>query len=109
MAILKGHCFPVDFDTAFPQGLLLMDEIAPDNEYQSREDRAVGRLGRAASSSMYEVSRGHPVLSIYLDPISLLVTIPPARHGHQQMAAFCRQLAGSAGHLANMLDSLGGA
>jgi hypothetical protein len=43
MAIYKGHRFPIEFADAFPQGLVLMGELAPDNEYQSREDRAAGR------------------------------------------------------------------
>src|SRR5689334_1336229 len=43
MAISKGHRFPIEFADAFPQGLVLMGELAPDNEYQSREDRAAGR------------------------------------------------------------------
>jgi len=43
MAISRGHRFPVEFADAFPQGLVLMGEVAPDNEYQSREDRAAGR------------------------------------------------------------------
>jgi hypothetical protein len=43
MAISKGHRFPIEFGDAFPQGLVLMGELSPDNEYQSREDRAAGR------------------------------------------------------------------
>lgn len=43
MAISRGHRFPVEFADAFPQGLVLMGEVGPDNEYQSREDRASGR------------------------------------------------------------------
>jgi hypothetical protein len=43
MAISRGHRFPIEFADAFPQGLVLMGEVAPDNEYQSREDRAAGR------------------------------------------------------------------
>ncbi|TDP96222.1 hypothetical protein [Labedaea rhizosphaerae] len=43
MAISKGHRFPIDFAEAFPQGLVLVGEVAPDTEYQSREDRAAGR------------------------------------------------------------------
>jgi hypothetical protein len=43
MAIAKGHRFAIEFAEAFPQGLVLMGELAPDNEYQSREDRAAGR------------------------------------------------------------------
>ena len=43
MAIPRGHRFPIEFADAFPQGLVLMGEVAPDTEYQSREDRAAGR------------------------------------------------------------------
>jgi hypothetical protein len=43
MAIPRGHRFPVEFAEAFPHGLVLVGEVAPDNEYQSREDRAAGR------------------------------------------------------------------
>jgi hypothetical protein len=43
MAIPRGHRFAIEFDSAFPQGLVLIGEIAPDNEYQTREDRAAGR------------------------------------------------------------------
>ncbi|MFL6124964.1 hypothetical protein [Actinophytocola sp.] len=43
MAIPRGHRFPIEFADAFPQGLVLMGEVAPDTEYQSREDRASGR------------------------------------------------------------------
>ncbi|MEV6622570.1 hypothetical protein AB0M83_35280 [Amycolatopsis sp. NPDC051106] len=43
MAIDKGHRFGIDFDDAFPQGLVMVGEVSPDNEYQSREDRAANR------------------------------------------------------------------
>lgn len=43
VAIPKGYRFPIDFADAFPQGLVLMGQVGPDNEYQSREDRAAGR------------------------------------------------------------------
>jgi hypothetical protein len=43
MAIPKGHRFEVLYNVAFPRGLVLVGEIGPDNEYQSREDRAAGR------------------------------------------------------------------
>ncbi|GAA5161711.1 hypothetical protein [Amycolatopsis dongchuanensis] len=46
MAISRGHRFPVEFDEAFPQGLVMVGEVSPDNEYQSREDRAAGRPAR---------------------------------------------------------------
>ena len=43
MAIPRGYRFPIEFDVAFPQGLVLVGELAPDNEYQTREDKAAGR------------------------------------------------------------------
>jgi hypothetical protein len=43
MAIPRGYRFPIEFDSAFPQGLVLVGEVAPDNEYQTREDKAAGR------------------------------------------------------------------
>lgn len=46
MAIQKGHRFPIEFDDAFPQGLVMVGEVSPDTEYQSREDRAMGKPAR---------------------------------------------------------------
>lgn len=43
MAIPKGYRFAIPFAEAFSQGLVMMGEVSPDNEYQSREDRAAGR------------------------------------------------------------------
>lgn len=43
MAIPKGYRFEIPFPEAFPQGLVMMGEVSPDTEYQSREDRAAGR------------------------------------------------------------------
>lgn len=43
MAIPRDHQFGIEFDGAFPQGLVLIGEVTPDNEYQTREDRAAGR------------------------------------------------------------------
>jgi hypothetical protein len=52
MAIYKGHRFGIDFDDAFPQGLVMVGEVAPDNEYQSREDRAANRPVRQRIDEM---------------------------------------------------------
>lgn len=43
MSIPQGYRFPIEFAAAFPQGLVLMGEVAPDTEFQSREDRTKGR------------------------------------------------------------------
>ncbi|WP_199433869.1 hypothetical protein [Qaidamihabitans albus] len=46
MAIPKGYRFPIEFDDAFPQGLVMVGEVSPDTEYQSREDKAMGKPAR---------------------------------------------------------------
>jgi hypothetical protein len=46
MAIPRGYRFTIQFDSAFPQGLVLIGDVAPDNEYQTREDKAAGRPTR---------------------------------------------------------------
>ncbi len=43
MAIPRGHRFDIVFDSAFPQGLVLIGGATPDNEYQMCEDKAAGR------------------------------------------------------------------
>jgi hypothetical protein len=43
MAIPRGYRFNIAFDNAFPQGLVLIGDVAPDNEYQTREDKAASR------------------------------------------------------------------
>ncbi|MBK1785234.1 hypothetical protein [Prauserella cavernicola] len=43
MAINRGHRFPINFDDAFPQGLVMVGEVAPDNEYLSNDERARGK------------------------------------------------------------------
>ncbi|MGH3669812.1 MAG: hypothetical protein ACRDSH_04145, partial [Pseudonocardiaceae bacterium] len=43
MAIPRGYRFDIAFDTAFPQGLVLIGDVASDNEYQTREEKASGR------------------------------------------------------------------
>ena len=43
MAIPRGHRFEIEFDSASAQGLVLIGDVAPDNEYQTREDKAAGR------------------------------------------------------------------
>jgi hypothetical protein len=52
MAIPRGHRFAIEFDSAFPQGLVLIGEVAPDNEYQTREDKAAGRPVRQKLDSV---------------------------------------------------------
>ena len=49
MAIPRGYRFDIAFDSAFPQGLVLIGDVAPDNEYQTREDKS-RRETRAAKN-----------------------------------------------------------
>ena len=65
MAIIKGHRFEIDFDDAFPQGLVMVGEVSPDNEYQSREDKASGRpvrqrVDEATSKRQWKVAVTDP-------------------------------------------------
>jgi hypothetical protein len=46
MAIPRGHQFAIQFDSAFPQCLVLIGDVTPDNEYQTRDDKAAGRPAR---------------------------------------------------------------
>ncbi|NUT51672.1 MAG: hypothetical protein HOV94_30905 [Saccharothrix sp.] len=43
MAISRGYRFPISFDDAFPQGLVMVGEVMPDVEYQTRDEKAAGR------------------------------------------------------------------
>lgn len=43
MAIPRGNRFAIQFDSAFPQGLVLIGDVAPDNEYQTCDDKAADR------------------------------------------------------------------
>ncbi|SHH13126.1 hypothetical protein SAMN05444320_1271, partial [Streptoalloteichus hindustanus] len=36
MAMPRGYRFAVPFEVVFPKGLVLVGELGPDNEYQSR-------------------------------------------------------------------------
>jgi hypothetical protein len=52
MAIPRGYRFAIQFGSAFPQGLVLIGDVTPDNEYQTREDKAVGRPVRQRIDDM---------------------------------------------------------
>lgn len=43
MGIQKGERFAIEFDRAFPKGLVLMGAVEQATEYQSQEDRSRGR------------------------------------------------------------------
>lgn len=60
MAIHGGYRFDIAFDSAFPQGLVLIGDVAPDNEYQTREDKAAGRPVRQKIDQVTGRDSGKP-------------------------------------------------
>jgi hypothetical protein len=52
MAIPRCYRFDIEFDSTFPQGFLLIGDIAPDNEYRTREDKATSRPVRQKIDQM---------------------------------------------------------
>ncbi len=60
MAIPRGYRFGIAFDNAFPQGLVLIGDVAPDNEYQTREDKAAGRPVRQKIDEVTGHGSGRP-------------------------------------------------
>ncbi|MEU5690927.1 hypothetical protein [Actinosynnema sp. NPDC020468] len=65
MAISRGYRFPVSFEDAFPNGLVMVGEVMPDVEYQSREEKAQGRpvrqrMDEATGKRQWKVSVTDP-------------------------------------------------
>jgi hypothetical protein len=60
--------------------------------------------GPNASAGIYEMVSGPAVLSIFLDPANLVLTVPPFPDGPLTTARFLRQLAGAAAQMADDLD-----
>ena len=61
--------------------------------------------GGAASVGVYEIAPNRPALAVYLDPVMVMMAIPPFPTGQREMARFCRELAREATRLAAQLDS----
>lgn len=61
--------------------------------------------GAQAGASVVEVAPDRSALSVYLDPISLVLNAPPFPGGDRVMARFLRQVARSANALADQLDA----
>lgn len=47
---------------------------------------------------------GGLTLTVYLDPVAVVVTTPPGRDGAAQLARFCREMAAQSARLAAQLD-----
>lgn len=63
--------------------------------------------GARAESSVVEVAPGQTALSVYLDPIDLVVHVPPFPDGPAAMVRFLRGLARASAEFADQLDSSG--
>jgi hypothetical protein len=63
--------------------------------------------GPGAAAGVHEADPGRPVLAVFLDPVNLVVSVPPFPGGDLALARFCRQLARSAWQLAGDLDPSG--
>lgn len=63
--------------------------------------------GRRAASGVQAGPPGEFVLAMFLDPVNLVLTVPPFPNGHIVMAQFLRQLARAAFQMASEIDPLG--
>jgi hypothetical protein len=62
------------------------------------------RPGPNASAVVQESLSGPAVLSVFLDPVNLVVMVPPFPDGAVRTARFLRQLAQTCGRWADELD-----
>jgi hypothetical protein len=63
--------------------------------------------GPRAAAGVQEDSAGDPLLAVFLDPVNLVVTVPPFAEGPAMMAGFLRELARAAARLAEELEPEG--
>lgn len=60
--------------------------------------------GPRAAAGVQEAPDGEYVLAVFLDPVNLVLTVPPFPNGSIVMAAFMRELARAAGRMADTID-----
>ena len=60
--------------------------------------------GPRAGASIVEDAAGHPMLSLFVDPLTILLTIPPFPGGPRVLARMLRELSAQSGRLASELD-----
>jgi len=63
--------------------------------------------GARAGASAVEVAPGRLALSVYLDPMDVVLHVPPFPGGEAYLARFLRELARSATGLADQLAAVG--
>lgn len=62
--------------------------------------------GPRAAAGVQEASDGEYVLAVFLDPVNLVLTVPPFPNGPIVMAQFMRQLARAATQMADAIDPM---
>lgn len=60
--------------------------------------------GARAAAGVQDGPSGDPVLAVFVDPVSLILSIPPFPDGSVVMARFLRELARAAAHMAAEID-----
>jgi hypothetical protein len=60
--------------------------------------------GPRAAAGVQEAQDGEHVLAVFLDPVNLVLTIPPFPNGPIVMAAFLRELARAAARMADTIN-----
>jgi len=60
--------------------------------------------GPNAAAAVSRLPGGVPVLVVYLDPVNMTIQCPPTVAAQRDLAAFCRELAREATHLAELVD-----
>ena len=63
--------------------------------------------GKDAAAGFMRVTEHLPALVIYLDPVNVVIQLPPYPGGDTVLARFCRELAREATRLARHLDPAG--
>lgn len=60
--------------------------------------------GPRAAAGFHLTEPGEPVLAVFLDPVNLILTVPPFPNGHLATARFLRELARAALQMATAID-----
>jgi hypothetical protein len=64
--------------------------------------------GRQAGVGVQQLPSGEPVLGVFLDPVNLVLSVPPFPDGPVRTAQFLRELARAASRMATELESASG-
>lgn len=62
--------------------------------------------GPRAAAGVQEARPGEPVLALFLDPVNLVLSVPPFPDGPTRAATFLRELSRAAGAMADEIDPM---